>query len=169
MQSAVSSVVIGQITGVHGLKGYLKVRSHAQSHNPFVPGVSLFVGTGEDRGEWYTLVKASPHKKGLLLMLEGVDVDVAQTLVGCDIFIPEESLPELEEDTYYWKDLIGMTVTDIHQGDLGTIEHVMPTGSNDVFVVTGGEREVLVPHLAHVVLCVDLETRTMTIDLPEGL
>ena len=163
-------LTIGHVTGVHGLKGYLKVRSHAATHDPFYPGARLFLGTaGEGPGEWYTVVKASSHKKGLLVLLTDVDVNVAETLVGRDILIPEESLPDLEADTYYWKDLIGMTVTDIHQGELGTIGHVMPTGSNDVFVVTGGKREVLVPHLAHVVLSVDVENRAMLIDLPEGL
>ncbi len=162
-------LTIGHVTGVHGLKGYLKVRSYAASHDPFHPEARLFLGTPDGQGEWCTVVKASPHKKGMLVLLADVDVNVAETFVGRDIFIPEEALPDPEADTYYWKDLIGMTVIDIHEGKLGTIDHVIPTGSNDVFVVTGGKREVLVPHLAHVVLSVDVENRTMRIDLPEGL
>jgi len=166
-----SSVLLtmGYVSGVHGLKGYLKVKSHADSTAPFEPGSRLFLRPPEGRGQWYKVMRTSPHKKGLLLMLEDVDVNVAETLVGNEILISGDDLPDLEPDTYYWKDLVGMTVTDIHQGVLGTIDHVMPTGSNDVFVVTGGKREVLVPYVAHVVLSVDLETRTICIDLPEGL
>ncbi len=166
-----SSVLLtmGYISGVHGLKGFVKVKSHADSTAPFEPGSSLFIRPPEGQGQWYTVTRTSPHKKGLLVMLEGVDVNVAETLVGNEILISGDALPDLEPDTYYWKDLVGMTVTDIHQGILGTIDHVMPTGSNDVFVVTGGKREVLVPHIANVVLSVDLETRTIRIDLPEGL
>jgi len=162
-------LLMGHVTGVHGLKGYIKVKSHAGSTDPFEAGAVLFVGSCVDQGKWYTSVKMFSHKKGLRLLLADVDVTVAQTLVGMDIFTPREALPDLDDGTYYWNDLIGMTVKDIHQGPLGTIEHVMPTGSNDVFVVTGGKREVLVPSLAHVVLSVDVEKQTMTIDLPEGL
>ena len=162
-------LTMGYVSGVHGLKGFVKVKSHADSTAPFEPGSRLFLRPPEGRGQWYTVIRTSPHKKGLLMMLEGVDVNVAETLVGNEILISGAALPDLEPDTYYWKDLVGMTVTDIHQGVLGTIDHVMPTGSNDVFVVTGGKREVLVPHIAHVVLSVDLEARTICIDLPEGL
>ncbi len=162
-------LIMGHVTGVHGLKGYIKVKSHAGSNETFDEGARLFVGSSVDQGKWYTIVKTSSHKKGVRVLLADVDVNAAQTLVGMDIFIPRADLPDLDDDTYYWNDLIGMTVTDIHQGLLGIIEHVMPTGSNDVFVVTGGKREVLVPSLAHVVLSVDVEKRIMTIDLPEGL
>lgn len=162
-------LTMGHITGVHGLKGFVRVKSHADSTAPFESGSRLFIRTPKGQGEWYTVIRTAPHKKGLLVMLEDVDVNVAETLVGSDILISGADLPDLEADTYYWKDLVGMTVTDIHQGVLGTIDHVMPTGSNDVFVVTGGKREVLVPYLAHVVLRIDIENRTMRIDLPEGL
>ncbi|SMC88103.1 16S rRNA processing protein RimM [Desulfocicer vacuolatum DSM 3385] len=162
-------LIMGHVTGVHGLKGYIKVKSHAASSNTFDSGVRIFVGPSVSRGKWHTIVKTASHKKGLRMLLADVDINAAQTLVGMDIFIPRADLPDLDDDTYYWNDLIGMTVNDINQGVLGTIEHVMATGSNDVFVVTGGTREVLVPSLAHVVLSVDLESRTMTVDLPEGL
>ena len=165
----VDLLIMGHVTGVHGLKGYIKVKSHAGSNETFDDGARLFVGHSVDQGNWYTIVKTSSHKKGLRVLLADVDVNVAQTLVGMDIFIPRADLPDLDEGTYYWNDLIGITVTDIHQGLLGTIEHVMATGSNDVFVVTGGKREVLVPCLSHVVLSVDVEKQTMTVDLPEGL
>jgi len=162
-------LIMGHVTGVHGLKGYIKVKSHAASNDTFDNGSSIFMGASMDQGKWYTIVKTASHQKGLRVLLADVDIDVAQTLVGMDIFIHKDTLPDLDDGDYYWNDLIGMTVTDIHQGLLGTIAYVMPTGSNDVFVVTGGKREVLVPSLAHVVLSVDVEKQVMTIDLPEGL
>ncbi len=160
---------VGQVTGVHGLKGYLKVRSFAESVSIFKPDTKVFVGTSESKGQWLELVKASPHKKGLLVLFKDVDRDIAEDLCGKDIFMSREELPELEDDTFYWEDLIGIKVIDSNLGYLGEIVSVITTGSNDVFVVKGGVREVLVPGLSHVVLSVDLEQNKMIIDLPEGL
>lgn len=185
MVAVKSLFVIGQITGVHGLKGYVKVRSFADSSEIFAPGRSVLLGISqensseshvrdghemaEQQGQWYEIERVNPHKKGLIIMFGGVDRSTAETLVGQMIFMPREALPELEEDTYYWEDLIGLKVNDIQSGYLGVIDHVMSTGSNDVFVVKGVQGEILVPALAWVVLSVDLDRQEMTVDLPEGL
>jgi len=89
--------------------------------------------------------------------------------VGAELLVDRSVLPEPEDDTYFWVDLIGLRVMDQALGLLGRIDSVIETGSNDVFVVKGGEREVLVPGLASVVVRVDLENGEMIIDLPEGL
>ena len=160
---------LGQVTGVHGLKGFLKIRSFAGSVATFRQGLDLVVRRTGKTDQLYEVVKASPHKKGALLLLSGVDRDVAETLVGAELLVDRDVLPEPEEDAYYWVDLIGLRVIDQALGFLGRIDSVIETGSNDVFVVKGGEREVLVPGLASVVVRVDLENGEMIIDLPEGL
>ncbi len=189
-----SLFTIGQISGIHGLKGYLKIRSFAESFDSFAPGKSVLLGVSkravqrilqnstfppyacqdvhsmaEEGRQWYEIERVNPHKKGLILMFKGVGRNIAETLVGQQIFILREDLPELEEDTYYWEDLIGLKVMDIESNYLGSIDHVMPTGSNDVFVVKGTEGEILVPALAWVVLSIDLDRREMTVNLPDGL
>ncbi|MCP4116776.1 MAG: 16S rRNA processing protein RimM [Desulfobacteraceae bacterium] len=160
---------LGQVTGVHGLKGFLKIRSFAGSMATFRQGLDLVVRRNGKTDQLFEIVKASPHKKGALLLLSGVDRDMAETLVGAELLVDRNELPEPEEDSYFWEDLIGLEVIDRTAGLLGKIDSVMETGSNDVFVVKGGEREVLVPGLASVVLRVDIEKGEMVIDLPEGL
>ena len=89
------------------------------------------------------------------------------------MFIERKRLPEPEEDTYYWSDLIGLSVFSEQGQSLGKIKTIMRTGSNDVYVVQdrsdGETRETLVPALKSVVLEVNLEQRTMHVILPEGL
>lgn len=163
-------ITIGEITGVHGVKGYLKVRSFAESSELFSSGFHFLLSTPSgSKGKWYKVVKATPHKKGLIILFEGVTREIAENLIGSNIGIARDNLPELEPDTYYWEDLVGIKVTDIHSGYLGVIDYVMPTGSNDVFVVNGSDGEVLVPALEWVIVSVDLDKREMTVDLPEGL
>lgn len=162
-------LLIGKIVGVQGIKGDLKVFSHAESPQVFEPGKYIRVRGPSDETE-YVIRSARPHKKGIILSLEGVDDrKQAETLIGFEIYIPWEDLPELEEGTYYWADLIGLSVYTTGEEYLGRVASIIPTGSNDVYVVRDRGRESLIPALASVVIAVDLENGTMRVNLPEGL
>jgi 16S rRNA processing protein RimM len=78
-------------------------------------------------------------------------------------------LPELDEDTYYWFELIGIEVYTTEAEYLGRIASIFPTGSNDVYVVKDQKKEILVPALESVVVGIDLEQKIMRVRLPEGL
>jgi 16S rRNA processing protein RimM len=152
---------IGKIVGAHGIRGTLKIYPHVESMAYFEPGKTLCIRCrgGEIR---YKVDALRPHKQLLLVdLVEVGNRDMAQALIGCQIVIERSQLPELEEGTYYWADLVGLAVY--------TPESVMPTGSNDVYVVRGPEGEVLIPALASVVCSVDLQARIMRVQLPEGL
>lgn len=168
-----ASFTIGKVTGVHGLNGNLKVWSYAQSIDTFASGSIVLLQTKKDPGREYTILKSAPHKKGVLLTLEGVDTrDLAESLMGYEIRIDREMLPEPEEDTWFWEDLIGLAVMDEHKGYIGTITDIFPTGANEVLVVTdpdkeAGKNEILVPMHKHFVASVDIDKQTMTTTLPE--
>jgi 16S rRNA processing protein RimM len=166
---------IGKVVGVHGLKGALKVASHAESPDAFAAGRTLILmGPGEsgnNGGERSRAIEwVKPHQRGLLVGLEGVaDRTAAESLVGAHFYIRRSELPPPEEGAYYWADLIGLTVIDAEDHRLGRLTAILPTGSNDVYVVRDGGEEILVPALASVVIDIDLTSRTMRVDLPEGL
>lgn len=162
-------VTVGEITGVHGVKGYLKIRSFAEDESLFSPGGKFFLGADNGDGIWYELIKATPHKRGLLALFEGIDCNIAEKMTGRTVAVLRDSLPDLDSDTYYWEDLVGMRVSDVKLGYLGNIDHIIQTGSNDVYVVRKKNTEVLIPALEWVVLEVDLQNREMMVDLPEGL
>ena len=169
--------MIGEVVGVHGLRGKLKVRSYAESILTYKPGIKIKLQSSETlTGLWYEIIKASDQKKGMLLSLKGIeDADSAQALKNKEILIKREDLPELEENDYFWQDLIGLEVFDKKRGALGKIENIIETGANDVFVVKAdkdikkGEQEVLVPAIESVIIDVNIKEGRMEIDLPEGL
>jgi 16S rRNA processing protein RimM len=97
------------------------------------------------------------------------DRDAAQALLGAEMVVPRGELPDPGPDTYYWADLIGLTVLTEDGGCLGELVEILETGSNDVYRVRGRQGEVLVPALASVVRRVDLIAGRMWVDLPEGL
>jgi 16S rRNA processing protein RimM len=115
-----------------------------------------------------------PQKSGLRLAIKDVTTrDQAESLAGCELWIPRKSLPPLDEDTYYWVDLIGMSVFTVDGQYLGRISDIIATGANDVYVVATPEgypvKEILLPAIASVVLTVDEAGRKIIVELPEGL
>ncbi len=165
-------LLIGEIVGVHGLKGALKTRVYAESLAFFQPGDLILIKEPEGREAQYTLTDAKPHKRIALFYLEGVDgADSARKFVGSELYIDRDRLPELDEETWYWTDIIGLSVYTVEEELLGRVESIIQTGSNDVYVVKkpSGEGEILVPALESVVDSVDIESGVMHVDLPEGL
>jgi 16S rRNA processing protein RimM len=140
MADRAESLVLGYISGLHGVQGWVKVFSYTDprdnilNYSPWqLNGRSLKVEHGQIQG------------KGLIAKLEGVDDrDAAAALMGAEITIPRESLPPLPEGEYYWADLRGLRVLNTSGRLLGVVDHLIETGANDVLVVKG-ERETLIP------------------------
>ncbi|MBW1895983.1 MAG: 16S rRNA processing protein RimM [Deltaproteobacteria bacterium] len=163
-------IPIGKIVGTHGIKGNLRVISFAESTATFAPGRQLALRRKGEPVAPCTIASASPHKRGILLALEGIaSIDAAKELIGSELCIDKTTLPELETSTYYWHQIIGMDVVTINGRYLGRVEAVWPTGSNDVYIVREGDKEILIPAIDSVVIEIDLEKEVIQVDLPEGL
>jgi len=163
-------VLIGKIVGVHGIKGTNKLKSYAESLSVFKPGRSIIVRDNRNRETSVELNWVKSHTRTALISFKGVtDHDQAEALIGAELLIPETELPELDADTFYWFELIGIEVYTREDEYLGRIESIFPTGSNDVYVVKDKQKEILVPALDSVVIDIDLEHKRMRVDLPEGL
>jgi 16S rRNA processing protein RimM len=164
-------VTIGKIVGVHGIKGYVKIHCEADSFAIFASGCSVIVRDAKGRSHVIEIVDAKPQGRFLLLLLKGVcDRNTAETMRGADLLMEKSSLPDLEPDTYYWSDIAGMSVVLVDGKTLGTVVSLIETGSNDVYVVkTPDAGEILIPAIASVIQEIDLNRKTMVVNLPEGL
>lgn len=106
----------------------------------------------------------------MLLTLTGFDnINQVLDLVGGELCLLPEQLPDTDEGEYYWRDLLGLAVVTDCGKALGSISNILETGANDIYVVTGQGREYLIPAVASVVNNVDLAAKTMTITPLEGL
>jgi len=162
--------LMGEIVGVHGLSGALKIRSYAESPKLFEADLKLYLETPEGHVQVCCVEWAQPHGKGVLLAITGVaDRESAEGLVGSRLLMDRAMLPDLEEGTYYWFELIGLPVYTTQGQYLGDIKTILPTGSNDVYVVRDGDAEILIPALTSVVEVIDTDQRRMEVNLPEGL
>ncbi len=165
-----NALLIGRIVGAHGTGGVCKIASYAESLAVFEPGNPLFVETDDIPLQALEVIWVKPHAKGALMALSGVnDRDAAEKLRGAAIYVDKRRLPALETESYYWFELIGMEVFTQDGVFLGRLESILPTGSNDVYVVRQADRETLVPALASVVRRVDTDRRRMEVALPDGL
>ena len=163
-------LLIGRIAGAHGVKGALKILSFAESPSDFESGSLIHLRGNQGGEKAYTIQWAKPHGRGVLLSLAGIDNrSKAKSLIGAELFIEKKSLPALEEGTHYWFDIIGLSVFTLNNEYIGQVTSIIPTGSNDVYVVQDMDKEILVPALESVVTDIDLENKRMTVDLPEGL
>ena len=163
-------LAIGSIVGVHGIRGTLKVKPYAHESTLFSTDRLVQIEDKFGQKNNFTVDWAEPYKKGFRLGLKEVNGrSQAEALVGGEIFIDKEDLPVLEEGTYYWFDLIGLTVWTTDNQMIGRVDAIIETGSNDVYVVKQEDIETLVPALESVVLGIDLNRQTMRVKLPEGL
>jgi 16S rRNA processing protein RimM len=168
------AIPVAKIVGAHGLHGTCKVYCYGECGDILRNGRNIFVRNADGVLLSYEIDWAKPHARTVLLALKGIK-DRSQTdkLIGCDIMIDKSNLPVLPAGTYYWHDLIGLSVFTIEGRFLGRLAAVMPTGSNDVYVVRKHEDsekgEILIPALGAVVVEVNLAENCMRVDLPEGL
>ena len=109
-------------------------------------------------------------KDELILWFTGFrDRGQAQRLTGLWLCVPQSEVPAAQEGEYFHFQLIGLKVRTVEGEDLGELAEVLETGSNDVYVVTGPDGEILVPALSKVVREIDIAGGLMLVDLPEGL
>lgn len=158
-------IKVGKIVNAVGLKGEVKVYNYSDSSEIYEITPEVYVG-----GELLEIENVRLQKNMVILKLEGInDRNAAEAAKGREIFITEDDLPELEEGEYYVRDLIGMTVTE--DGNvLGKVTNVLQNTAQDVFEVERENgKQLLIPRVDAFVLDIDLDTREIKVQLPEGL
>ncbi|MDE2234685.1 MAG: ribosome maturation factor RimM [Gammaproteobacteria bacterium] len=157
-------IVIGRVTGHFGVRGWLKIQSWTEPREKIVEYRRWQLQAGD---EWQErLVTAGRvHGKSIIAHVQDVDSrEQAAALIGADIAISRQQLPQTGPGEYYWADLVGLRVQLMDGRELGRVKNLLATGANDVLVVQG-EREHLIPFLrGRVIKDVDLDAQLMRVD-----
>lgn len=157
-------VEMGRISGLYGVRGWVKVFSHAQPRENILSYSPWYL---EIDGRWVPFEVKEGRRQGSTVVahLEGCsDRDAAARLLQHRIAVHRDQLPPAGEDECYWADLIGLSVVTIDGTSLGTVANLMETGANDVLVVSG-DRERLIPFTpGDAVRNVDLNAGVITVD-----
>lgn len=155
----------GKISGVFGIKGWVKVFSETQPRENILKYSPWLVQKGGTVQE-IKVISGQLHGGSVVAQLQGIDDrDAALALMGAEIFIRRSQLPKPKPGEYYWADLVGLNVINQQGVALGRVDHLLETGANDVLVVVDGEQERLIPFLQQqFVLSIDLEQGSMVVD-----
>ncbi|OOC50070.1 MULTISPECIES: ribosome maturation factor RimM [Thioalkalivibrio] len=164
MNEADERIRVGRVSGVYGVKGWVRVFSETAPRAAITEFPQLWMQHGSD----WRLVDVEGgrgHGQGVVMKFrEAADRDGAHRLIGAELAIERAWLPPAEDGAYYWADLLGMAVENNDGAVLGTISGFIETGANDVLVVQG-DRERLIPWVRdQYVLDVDLEARRVRVD-----
>lgn len=157
----------GKIVTTHGIKGEIKIMPYTDYPELLCEFDRLFLGKNHEK---INVERSRVFKNMVIAKLEGYDTpEAAEKLRNKILYMHRDDL-ELDEDTYFIQDLIGIEVSDADSGFVyGKITDVMQTGANDVYVVQGKDREYLVPAIPEVVITTNIDENTMTIRPLEGL
>ena len=161
---------VGEIVKTRGLHGCLKVLCRLEAQSTFSKIDFVYIESRSGQKNRFGLKKINISGRIFFIELEEItDVEAAKDLVGCKVYLPKDLLEKLPEGEYYCQDIIGLDVYSEEGNYIGKIESVFPTGSNDVYVCRGEEREILLPAIAEVIKRIDINNRIMTVKLMEGL
>ncbi|AOY01557.1 ribosome maturation factor RimM [Jeongeupia sp. USM3] len=155
---------MGYVSGAFGIRGWLNVVADTEHADSLLDYETWWL---KRDGVWcsYVLEEGAVHTKKLAAKFSGVDDrDHAFALKGCEVAVPRSLMPEAGDGEYYWADLVGMTVVNTAGETLGIVDKLFATGANDVLVVRDGETERLLPFVKQVVLKVDTEARSLSVD-----
>lgn len=156
---------VGEISGVFGVKGWLKVFS-LTSPRENILNYSSWVLKKENTLKNVKLIQGKRQGNVMLARIDEIaDRDMAASYIGWEILISRKQLPETETDEYYWADLIGLKVETEQGISLGKVDYLIATGANDVLVVKQDNKERLIPFLqSSTINKLDLDKKLIVVD-----
>lgn len=157
-------ISVGKISGVFGVKGWVKVFSFTDPRENILTYSPWLLIKG-DEIKTVDVVDGQLQGKTIVAQLDGVnDRDQAAGLMGWGVFITRDQLPKAAKGEYYWSELIGLAVETIDGVQLGIVDSLLETGANDV-VIVHGDRERVIPFLqGQTIINVDLDAGRLIVD-----
>ena len=159
-------IYLGKITGVHGIKGWLKIQSFSSPPENILNYPSWII-TNKGEEDFYSIEQGRKQNNKIVVKLEKIDDrNTAESLINSKIQILRSDLPKLSNENYYWSDLVGLSVLNSEETVIGKIESLIETGANDVMVIiTLKDERVLVPFVMHEIIKeVNVELNYIKID-----
>ena len=155
----------GQIVNTHGIQGEVKIVPWCDSPEFLCIFDLLYLD-----GSPIKVLSAKPHKGNVLARLEGVDdVAAAMRLKGKTISIDRTGV-ELPDGRHFLADLMGLEVRDADSGEvLGTLSEVLTPPASNVYVVTGGKHQHMIPAVPEFIVETNLDEGYLRVRLIEGM
>ena len=157
-------VIVGRFGRTHGIKGNIIVHSFTEPYDNIKHYAPWYAFINH---QWrpIKLIPIKVQAKHIITQVKGYETqEQVAVLTKVDIAIERDRLAALPADEYYWHELVGMKVVNNAHENLGVVNAILPTGSNDVLVVEGDKRHLIPYLLDQFILKIDQDKRLITVD-----
>lgn len=161
---------LGKIVSKFSFKGEVLIKLDTDEPEAYTKMESVFVDYNDNLVPFF-IEKSSLHKSDLLrVKFEDVDSEEdAEDIMRCDLYLPLSELPELEDDKFYFHEVIGYTAEDIQFGKIGIIKRINDNRAQPLFEIDHDGKEILIPVNDDFISKVDKKNKTIFLDTPPGL
>lgn len=162
-------VLVGHVTGAYGIRGWVRIKPYSSDADALLHARTWWLDKPELRD--VERMEAKHHSGDIVAHLMGVeDRNVAEGLKGAAVQISRSHFPPLQEDEFYWVDLIGLDVETLQGELLGKVSDLMDNGAHPILQVAEDAkleekpREYLIPFVDQFVKTVDRSARKIVVD-----
>ena len=159
---------IGQIVNTQGLKGEVRVYPYTDDINRFDELEYFYID--KNLNNKYEVERVRYKGNMVIMKIKDIDsIELAEKLKTKNMYIGREQGRELDEGEFFVSDLIGFDVFTVDGEKVGVLKDVLQHAINDVYVVSSGEKEYLIPSIEKFVPTIDLDQNKMIIDPIKGM
>jgi len=160
---------LGYVIKPHGLKGDVSIFIDADNPQAYRNLESVFIQQDNQLVPFFISRIKISGEKAILNLEESNDIDSAQLLKGSALFLPLTALPKLDEDQFYFYEIIGFVIEDENLGEIGQVITVYDAGPQDLLAIDHKSIEVLLPINDHTIIKVDKNKKQIIVNIPDGL
>ena len=161
---------LGKIVRKHSFRGEVVAKLDTDEPELYQNLESVFVALGNDLVPFF--IEESLLQKGNQLRIQFEDIlsePDADAILGSGLYLPLEFLPKLTGDKFYFHEIIGFDLEDIHHGYVGVITGVNDTSAQPLFEIDSNGVEVFIPMIDDFIKKVDRDNKKIIVEAPEGL
>ncbi|WP_067037569.1 ribosome maturation factor RimM [Allomuricauda sp. CP2A] len=161
---------LGKVVSKYSFKGEVLVKLDTDEPEIYENMESVFVQLGQNLVPFF-IDRCRLHKSALLRIdfEEVKDEPTADKLIGSELYLPLTMLPKLSGDKFYFHEVIGFTLMDEVHGDIGIIQSVNDSTSQNLFEVEKDGKQLLIPISDEIITKLDRKNKTIHVKTPEGL
>ncbi|WP_037319046.1 ribosome maturation factor RimM [Salegentibacter sp. Hel_I_6] len=161
---------LGKIVGKFSFKGEVLIKLDTDVPEMYLEMESVLIEYNENLVPFF--IERSNLQKSTLLRVKFEDIETeqdAEDLIGALTYLPLTMLPDLEEDQFYFHEIIGFDVIDSTHGNIGKITSINDSTAQALFEIQHGEKQILIPMNDEFIEKIDKENKTIYLTTPEGL
>ncbi|MEX2349410.1 MAG: ribosome maturation factor RimM [Flavobacteriaceae bacterium] len=161
---------LGKIVRKYSFKGEVLIKLDTDEPELYTEMESVFVDYNNNLIPFF-IEKSGLHKSTLLrVQFEDVNSEEkADEIIGLEVYLPLTFLPELEDDQFYYHEIIGFTAEDVNFGKIGIVKGVNDSAAQALFKIERDGKQILIPVNDDFIKKVDKKNKILLLNTPEGL